>query len=57
MEEEDFNSEQAFIGVCETCGSDVNEGDERLCPTCGAIYHDWCVKETCSRCDAEIEEW
>lgn len=39
-----------FVGVCDACGRDVNEGEETLCPHCGAVFHSTCVKKICKRC-------
>ncbi|MDY6865355.1 MAG: hypothetical protein SVY15_05210 [Halobacteriota archaeon] len=47
-------SERAFIGVCDSCGLDILEGDSISCPNCGALYHELCVGSSCTRCDVEM---
>ncbi|MEM3086864.1 MAG: hypothetical protein QXO51_00145 [Halobacteria archaeon] len=39
-----------FVGVCDACGRDVNEGEETHCPHCGAVFHTTCVKKICKKC-------
>lgn len=43
-----------FVGVCDACGRDVNEGEEALCPHCGAVFHNTCVKKVCKRCKTKF---
>jgi|GEM_PF-4362290 len=47
-------SERVFIGVCDSCGLDILEGDSTPCPNCGALYHELCVDGSCTRCDVEM---
>jgi rubrerythrin len=47
-------SEGDFVGICDVCGVDVNENTEKLCPNCGAIYHELCVKNLCKRCKIRL---
>jgi rubrerythrin len=46
--------EGEFVGICDVCGVDVNENTEKLCPNCGAIYHELCVKNLCKRCKSRL---
>lgn len=58
--EDDMETEAAlaaegeFIGICDVCGEDVNENGEKLCPNCGAVYHELCVKSVCKRCKSRL---
>jgi len=47
--------EKNIIGICDKCGADVDEVDEMTCPVCGAIFHEWCIKDVCKRCGAPFE--
>ncbi|MDY6966184.1 MAG: hypothetical protein SVM80_09520 [Halobacteriota archaeon] len=51
-----IEDKECFIGICDRCGKDVDERDSILCPDCGSVYHEWCVKHICFRCSAEIIE-
>ena len=51
-----YETKERFIGLCDKCGNDVDEEDGILCPECGAVYHEWCVKRLCARCRSEMEE-
>lgn len=47
--------EKNIIGICDKCGADVDEADEMTCHVCGAIFHEWCVKDVCNRCGVSFE--
>ncbi|MDI6888579.1 MAG: hypothetical protein QMC78_02635 [Methanocellales archaeon] len=47
--------EKNIIGICDKCGADVDEADEMTCPVCGAVFHEWCIRDVCSRCGASFE--
>ncbi len=53
-EEEKKAEPGQFVGVCDACGRDVNEGEEALCPHCGAVFHNTCVKKVCKRCKTKF---
>ena len=49
-EELDEELEEEVVGICDGCGIEVDETEATTCPICGAIYHDWCMKDVCERC-------
>lgn len=50
LDEEDEELEEEVVGICDGCGIEVDETEATTCPICGAIYHDWCMKDVCKRC-------
>ncbi len=55
MDIREKDPEKNVIGICDKCGADVDEPDEMTCPVCGAIFHEWCVRDVCTRCGASFE--
>ncbi|MBU2617641.1 MAG: hypothetical protein KKI07_03070 [Euryarchaeota archaeon] len=54
--EEEVELEEEIVGICDECSVEVDEADEAICPMCGAIYHEWCIKNVCSRCGTTLAE-
>lgn len=54
-EEEGPEEEAQFVGVCDACHKDVNEGEETYCPHCGAVFHSTCVKMVCKKCKTSFK--
>ncbi len=44
-----------IVGICDKCSADVDEDEEMTCPVCGAIFHEWCIRDVCNRCGASFE--
>lgn len=52
--EEEESEPGPFVGICDACRRDVHEGEETLCPHCGAVFHTTCVKKVCKRCKTKF---